>query len=551
MKIKGELTTVSKIIILFVLVAAICGVLYLFGAFGNEPVIGKRNTLSNNPGNNQTDVVGSDTLTPDATFANNSQSALNNTTVPKVGDDSNQPQDLRIALDEWHGWKPIVDANKGIKTGRDGSIYKQLGLDVNIIIENGDDGSLEKFINGEVVAFGQSVNEWPYVQAELEKAGVKGTMVLITDRSIGADALVTTKNIKSLESLAGHSVAVAEYSAARGILEWLLGAALPKDQASKVNLKFTDSPEETLEKLTNGEVDAAIIWEPYLTIARSQLGAKNLFTTKSAPNLAIDGIVFRDDYIKSHPAEVEKFIEGALQAANTMKDDLTYIKDFLYYSILSDAEIREIQNVVSFMNCADNLELLGGTSQIVYEQMAEVWRKLGVSTVANGALTGFSDEFVQKVKSKFPNDKPTSTQVTEAQKKQVVEAATTQTDYSALLKQTLTVNFQPNLAVMLEESKPILKEFSKTMKILNGAIIQVEGNIADTGIGDTEGGRALSKARAQTVIDFLIEECGIDKSRFADPIGNGITKPVRGLDPRSTEGMEANRRTDICFLALE
>ncbi|MBQ6908163.1 MAG: hypothetical protein IJQ28_07275, partial [Clostridia bacterium] len=40
---------------------------------------------------------------------------------------------INLSLDEWIGWKSIIDANGGLST-QDGSIYDKLGIDVNISI---------------------------------------------------------------------------------------------------------------------------------------------------------------------------------------------------------------------------------------------------------------------------------------------------------------------------------------------------------------------------------------------------------------------------------
>ena len=59
----------------------------------------------------------------------------------------------------------------------------------------------------------------------------------------------------------------------------------------------------------------------------------------------------------------------------------------------------------------------------------------------------------------------------------------------------------------------------------------------------------MSMERAKAVGNYLIS-LGIDAERF-HYVGNGISKPIPGLDPLSEEGKEANRRTDVFFMRIE
>jgi len=404
------------------------------------------------------------------------------------------------------------------------------------------------FVSGEAQAIGLSVNEWAYVKKQYAYEGIEATMVMLTDRSVGGDGIVTTADIYSIEDLVGHKIALAEDSAAHIMLEWLMkNSSLTYEEVVQIrqDMIFKGSTEEAYELFLNGDADVAVLWEPYISLAKQNTGAKELFTTKDASNMMIDGIVFRNDFIAAHPEAVEKFIEGTLRVVETGASHFTYIKEFESYAELPDETIAEMTEIVSYTGFADNSYLFSGTAQTLFEQMGDIWLSLGKSILTAGAESAFAPEYLMSLASKFPDSKIYIPVFTDKDREGIVDKLDTQT----LLKQTLTVNFEKDVAIINESSYPALQQFAQTAIILNGAIIQIEGNIADTGLGDTSYGRTLSENRAIAVKDYLVSQ-GIDENRFIC-IGNGMSKPLPGIDPKSEEGKEANRRTDIFFMRIE
>ena len=90
-----------------------------------------------------------------------------------------------------------------------------------------------------------------------------------------------------------------------------------------------------------------------------------------------------------------------------------------------------------------------------------------------------------------------------------------------------------------------LDEFIEIAKILDGAIIQIEGNTASDVVDEAD--TLLSKQRAETVKKYFVLN-GISADRII-AIGNGGSKPVVPND--SEANMQLNRRTDISFKCVE
>ena len=117
----------------------------------------------------------------------------------------------------------------------------------------------------------------------------------------------------------------------------------------------------------------------------------------------------------------------------------------------------------------------------------------------------------------------------------------------ALLTKSTTVNFVSDTAKFLDsiEATKKLDEFISIAKILDGSVIQIEGNIsADK---DNEVGIALSKQRAETVKQYFILN-GVSADRII-AVGNGGNKPI--VPNTTEENKQMNRRTDISFKCIE
>ena len=134
----------------------------------------------------------------------------------------------------------------------------------------------------------------------------------------------------------------------------------------------------------------------------------------------------------------------------------------------------------------------------------------------------------------------TKVTVTEENQQDIVNA-------EALLTKSTTVNFVANTAKFLDsvDASERLMEFIEIAKVLDGSIIQIEGNIASD--NDSASGVELSKQRAETVKQFFVLN-GISADRIVT-VGNGGKNPVAPND--SEANMQLNRRTDVSFKIIE
>ncbi|MNV45494.1 putative aliphatic sulfonates-binding protein precursor [compost metagenome] len=349
--------------------------------------------------------------------------------------------------------------------------------------------------------------------------------------------------------MAGKKIAVPRFSEAQTLVWWLMNhSGLNAEQIKSIekSMVMFDTPDDAAKAFFSGQVDAAATWQPYLSQAQDTTGAKLLFSTKSATNIILDGIVFDKKYYDANKDTISKFIEGTLQASTLYTTDTKSIKDtFSLFATETDENIVAMTSDAKLATYADNVKLIGDEAQTLFVDMSNIWKNLGEQASPGEVKNAFDTSALESLKDKFDTETNTTVKVTEVQR----DKAKNQDSVQSLLKKSVSINFQPNSAAFVDqnEAAKALQEFVDTAKILNGAIIQIEGNIADTGVGDTEAGRKLSEQRAKAVATYLQYQ-GVDPTRFVI-VGNGISKPTG--DNKTTAGQAQNRRTDIFFKLVE
>ena len=342
-------------------------------------------------------------------------------------------------------------------------------------------------------------------------------------------------------------IGVPQFSEAHSLVVWFVNQSdLSKENKKSIidNLIFFETPDEAAKAFFAGKIDVAATWEPYLTQAKNMSDSHILFSTASSSSLIMDGIVFNATFANNNPDIISAFIDGALQASSMYNTDLDTIKKVMpMFSTASDQDIKDNCASAKLTTYADNLKLFNGTAKTIYSDMCNVWTSIGEKVNAGLVNTLYDSQYIEKLSGKYDANNYTSTSkttVTDKNKQEIINA-------DALLKKSTTVKFVANTAQFLDSADATekLNEFIEIAKVLDGSIIQIEGNVAEN--NPTHAGTVLSEQRAETVKKYFVLN-GISADRII-VIGNGGKKPVA---PNNSEAnMQLNRRTDISFKCVE
>jgi chemotaxis protein MotB len=118
-----------------------------------------------------------------------------------------------------------------------------------------------------------------------------------------------------------------------------------------------------------------------------------------------------------------------------------------------------------------------------------------------------------------------------------------------LLRVPGSVMFESGKAELKEEMKEKLQEMAELLKSKPDMTLQVYGHTDNVPINTAQfsSNWELSSARGLAVVHFLIEECGVPKSRLS-AAAFGESRPLVPND--SPENREKNRRVEFRFINL-
>lgn len=225
---------------------------------------------------------------------------------------------IRFGYSPWLGSAGAIVANEK-------KIFADKGVNVEFVQMEGN--TKDAFISGKLDAVVQSLDAVVQMKAtEDPKDPVQ--VIAVIDRSKGADGIIASKDVATLQDLKGKDVAVSIGSVAHFLLLNALQTVNMKE--SDVNIVNMNN-NLAGSTFMAGKVDAAVTWEPYLSEAAAK-GGHLLYSTADAPNLIVDALVVKKSMIDKHPealkAMVASFDEG-LKLFSTTDEGKKIVADAL------------------------------------------------------------------------------------------------------------------------------------------------------------------------------------------------------------------------------
>lgn len=226
-------------------------------------------------------------------------------------------------------------------------------------------------------------------------------IVMAIDESIGGDGIVAREEIKQFRDLKGKRVAFQ-----RGLpSEFFLRVMLDDNGMSLNDLVAMDM--ETIQAgaaFTTNKLDAAVLWEPWLTKTIEKGKGHLLASTKEHPNLIVDVLAFTNSTISHSPGDVQAILKGLLKAIEYWKQQPDQANARMAPHFQVDAtKYSAILKGLQFCDLPRNQEYFGdaGTSGPIFqvaERASSIW--FAAQTIDAPVLTSsiIAADFVRKTR---------------------------------------------------------------------------------------------------------------------------------------------------------
>lgn len=446
---------------------------------------------------------------------------------------------ITLGTNTYAGFLPFMYLNGGLDPNENSILYKQYGIKLKIVIQDDFQAGRAAFKNGDIDIIYCTADALPVEMSEGSDMN-DARFFNISNWSRGADAIVVNKNIQTVGDLIGKVVACSEGTASHTLLlNTLETNGIGYDKVNmggnvdpkKVNVKIVGSGLEAASVFKAGACDAAVVFSPDdQDIVKTMSGSKVLVSTKQASNIICDGLIAKQSYLEKNKDKVSKLISALLMANVLMNTDEGAVKqaaDAFAKSYGTDAEfaINGSKNIhyVTLEDEANffglNASYTGMQGSELYSKMARTYAGLGLCK-APLAWNKISDSSI--IENLLANKDMVKGDQS-AEKARTFTAPTKEIENAAAMStKKVTIDYPTGSNVLDNNAKSVIdREFVGIAKQFSGSRIRIEGNTDDTGSDDVN--VPLSKARAQSVADYLVNEYGFDPNRFII-VGNGSRK---------------------------
>lgn len=478
--------------------------------------------------------------------------------------------ELNVSLVSFHGYAPALVANGNSLTTQPGSIYDRLGVKVNLVIEDSVPTLAQTFGSGTSHCAWRTSDFWAQEQPNMRNAGFDGRGVMVVDNTQGADAIIS-KNpaIRTVEDLESKSVALLQFTPSHGMtIDALANSSLTPKKRASVKYVYINADEGTAgvrAALESGKVDAAVLWDPDLTLAL-KTGGHVVYSTKTAKNLIYD-IIVCDSRVLAKPEgrdAVQKLVAGWMEGVKAARANPTGAAQALIATQKTFKQLAQDKGVpfivslfenLAWTGLEDNVRILGlapgGTNHYerVYAQFDGIYRTAGAlanpASPVIPAQNSFDYSFIKTLMDQQPSA------VANAVDKTVFTPAGMAATTTASVTKPIIIKFETGSAELSAKAKATIdKEIVPFLENMGGAYVELSGNTDSTGVASVN--QPLSLRRAQAVVVYLKTQWEIPAARLK-AVGYGSERPLC-VEPGTSDGLSLedcralNRSTRVGIL---
>src|SRR5216117_2587862 len=475
---------------------------------------------------------------------------------------------VRMALNVWAGWAPVILANGVFKAGKVWHTPGGQDFKVELVLIDDPVAMRDAYAAGNIHIGWATLDMIPLFVEQLRRDSRTMPRVFQQiDYSNGGDGIVVRQSVRSTADLRGKTIVLAQNSPSHYfLLNALIDAGL---QPNDVELKFTqDAFQAAAAFNADKSIAAAVSWSPDIYNLAKVRGNRLLVTTQTANKLIADVWFARADFAKDHPDIVEGMVRGIFDAMEALKtQEATQLMAAGYsipasdaLSMLGDAHSTNYaENREFFLNQNNpaNFERTWNTAYFLYRRIGMVSEPVRFDQVMDFSVIralGSEPRYASQKNEYQVQFVPTT-------------ASTVQAENTEILTKTVVIHFYPNSADLhkkivtqvngQDRAEPydpnvdfVVDEIGRLAGQYGAARIVIEGHTDASMKGqvDPAAVKELSLNRANAVKEGVLRRFkSLQPNQFLAS-GLGWDRPADPTDPMNNA---KNRRVEVKVYPLE
>ena len=477
-----------------------------------------------------------------------------------------QDRVVRMALNVWAGWAPLIHANNGFRPGKVWQAPGGQPFKLELVLIDDPVAMRDAYAAGDVHIGWATLDMLPLMMEGLSRDS--RTMPRVyqqVDWSNGGDGIVCRNTVASMNDLRGKSIVLAQNSPSHFFaLNALINSGL---QPGDVQWKFTaDAFQAAAAFNADRSIACAVSWAPDIYNLAKVSGNKMMVTTATANKLIADVWFARADFAKDHPQIIEGLVRGIFDSIELLKsqDEKQRVAQLMSdgYSIpasetlnmLGDAHwtnYAENRDFFLNQNNPTNFERIWNTAYFLYRRIGAVGQKVEFDQVMDfSVIRKLADEPKyanqrNEYNVQFTPGSPSSVQVEAPQiltKTVVINFFPNSWDLDHKVTKVVDGKareelYDPNVANLVEEIGELAGQYGAARIVIEGHTDgSMKGQVPKSFVQE------LSLNRANAVKEAVLRRFpDLDPNQFATA-GMAWDRPADSADP---DNHAKNRRVEV------
>ena len=250
---------------------------------------------------------------------------------------------IKIIIPTWVGFLGGIKYNNGFENSQETSLYRKYQRTIQFELNDNLDQACRKWVNGDANLIWATIDRVPYLLEKLQEYRPK--VVFLVAWSNGTDQIIAKKDIKSIKDLKNKRIAFPLDSPARAFLLYVLH----NHGLTEKDIIEVPRPHENLDLMgerfpDNHEVDAMVLWRPYLDPCLGREDLNVLAHTAQYPQVISDVLIASEEYIDLNREELITLLNGWYKENQAIVSEPVYQDEAI--KVLLDSIVLPLPKII-------------------------------------------------------------------------------------------------------------------------------------------------------------------------------------------------------------